>query len=395
MQSEIIQKLAQAYFEEVKSWRAHLHMYPELSFKEYETSKFIQEKLQQKGIPFKANIAGTGILATITGTQKNDKVIALRADMDALPIVEENKVPYCSRNTGVMHACGHDVHTSCLLGAAYILHDLRDQFGGTVQLIFQPGEEKSPGGASLMIAEGVLKNPEPKSIIALHVAPDMEVGSAGFYAGKYMASADEIYITVKGKGGHAAAPHTCIDPIVISAHLITSLQQIISRNCPPLVPSVLTFGKIQGGNACNVIPDEVRIEGTFRSMDETWRKQALSWIEKQTKQLCESMGAVAEIHIPSGYPCLTNDAHLTHNIKNTAIQYLGEEKVKTLVPRMSSEDFAFYSLEIPACFFRLGVANNAKNIHSPVHTSTFDIDLDALQIGMGLMAFAAVCELGN
>lgn len=395
MQKQIINQLSQKYFNEILTWRKHIHANPELSFKEFETSEFIQNILKEKNIEYKANIAGTGVLATIKGKKAKTKVIALRADIDALPIIEENNVEYCSKNYGVMHACGHDVHTACLLGAAYILKDLVDEYGGTVQLIFQPGEEKSPGGASLMIADGVLENPKPENIIALHVAPDMEVGNVGFYAGKYMASADEIYITIKGKGGHAAAPHTCIDPIIISANLIVSLQQIISRHCPPLIPSVLTFGKIQGGNVCNVIPDEVKIEGTFRSMDETWRKQALHLIVKQTQLLCESMGAIAEINIPSGYPCLNNDILLTEEVSCYAKKYLGDQKVQNLIPRMSSEDFAFYSLQIPACFYRLGVANNAKNINSPVHTSTFNIDEKALEIGSGLMAYIALQLLND
>lgn len=387
---------AERIYQEVKRWREHIHAHPELSYQEYETSAFIQQKLLEKGITFQSNVAQTGVVALIKGEKSESaSCVALRGDMDALPILEENNVPYRSVKNGIMHACGHDVHTSCLLGAAYLLYELREHFSGTVKLIFQPGEEKSPGGASIMIKEGVLSNPSPERIFGQHVAPDIEVGKVGFYAGKYMASADEIYITIHGKGGHAAAPHTCIDPIVVSAHLITTLQSIISRNCPPLVPSVLTFGKIQGGNACNVIPDSVRLEGTFRSMDEEWRNKAKHLIREQTIKLCESMGASVDIEMPDGYPCLTNDIFSTQMAKDCAISYLGNEHVLELVPRMSSEDFAFFSLHIPVCFYRLGVANNAKNINSPVHTSTFDIDARALQHGVGLFAFIAVSSLGN
>lgn len=371
--------------------RRTIHANPELSFHENETSKFIVGQLQQMGIPFKEGIGGYGIVAHVGHSDR--KLVALRADMDALPIQEENDVDYASKSKGVMHACGHDVHTTCLLGAAKALKSIEDKLNGTVRLLFQPAEEKLPGGASLMIADGALKNPDVELIFGQHVFPDMEVGNIGFRSGMYMASADEIYITVHGKGGHAALPHTCIDPILVSAHLITALQQMVSRHAQADIPTVLSIGKIQGLGATNVIPDKVVMEGTLRTLDEEWRGKLHGLIEKLVNQLCESMGARAEIEIRKGYPCLINDPKLTEWSKEKAIELLGAENVHDLPLRMTAEDFAYYAQEIPACFYRLGTSNKSKNIGAPLHTSRFNIDESALEIGASLMATLAAKAL--
>ncbi|MEO6537913.1 MAG: M20 family metallopeptidase, partial [Ferruginibacter sp.] len=291
-----IKNLAKAYKNEFIDIRHHLHAHPELSYQEFETSRFVQQKLTSYNIPFEVK-ATTGVVGIIKGKNPASRIIALRADMDALPITEENKVEYVSKNIGVMHACGHDVHTTCLLGAAKILQEIKEDWEGTVKLIFQPGEERNPGGASLLIKAGVLDNPAPEKIFALHVHPGLEVGEFSFRGGMVMASADEIYITIKAKGGHAAAPHLTADTILIASHLIISLQQIVSRNNNPFNPSVLSITSFQGGNTTNVIPSEVKLMGTFRAMDEEWRFKAHELINNQTKKLVSAMGAEAEIKI--------------------------------------------------------------------------------------------------
>lgn len=382
-----IKQLAGSFAEEFIAVRHHLHAHPELSFQEYETSRFIKDKLTDLGISFQAPVADTGIVALIKGKDPGRKVIALRADMDALPINEENQVDYRSLNQGVMHACGHDVHTSCLLGAAKILKRLEDRLEGTIKLIFQPGEEKAPGGASLMIKDGALENPRPDAILGLHVQPELEVGKVGFRSGISMASADEVYITVRGKGGHAASPHLTTDTILVASHIVTGLQQLISRNCDPFSPSVLSICAFNGGFTTNVIPEEVRLMGTFRAMDEAWRFKAHELIKREATAIAEGMGAEAQVEIPAGYPCLLNDDKVTEKARALAEQYMGKEQVETTALRMGGEDFAFYSQEIPACFYRIGVGNVAQGITANVHTSTFNIDESAIETGMGLMAY--------
>jgi len=388
-----IKKLAKQNFSEIQSYRHHLHAHPELSFQEFETAKYIANVLTSYHIPFKSGVAGTGLLGLIEGKNPSQKIIALRGDIDALPIMEANEVSYKSQNKGVMHACGHDVHTSSLLGAAKILNELKDKFEGTIKLVFQPGEEKSPGGAAMMIAEGALQNPKPESMLGQHVAPQIPVGKVGFREGIYMASADEIYIKVIGKGGHAAMPENIIDPILIASHIIIALQQIVSRNASPKMPTVLSFGKIVANGATNVIPNEVLIEGTFRTMNEKWRAEAKLKMKKMAEAIAEGMGAKCEFWFADGYPYLENNPALTRRMKNTAIAYLGEENVIDLDLWMASEDFAFYTHHVDATFYRLGVRNEAKGITSPVHTPTFNIDEDALEIGSGLMAWLAINEL--
>lgn len=393
MLKDKIKSLAKAYKEEVIANRRHLHANPELSFQEYNTAKFVKEKLQEIGITKIESKADTGWAALIEGKNPGRRVIALRADMDALPIIEANDVSYKSQNMGVMHACGHDAHTASLLGAAKILHGLKDEFEGTVKLIFQPGEEVAPGGASLMIADKVLENPRPNGIIGQHVMPFIEVGKVGFRPGIYMASADEIYVTVKGKGGHAAMPESLIDPVLIASHMIVALQQVVSRAASPKIPSVLSFGRVEALGATNVIPNEVKIQGTFRTLDEEWRAKAHEKMLSIAKGIVEGMGGEVDFEIRKGYPFLKNDPELTQRSHQAAISYLGEENVLDLDIWMAAEDFAFYSQEVDGCFYRLGTRNEAKGITSGVHTPTFDIDEDALEIGAGLMAFLAVSEL--
>ena len=389
-----IKQLSAQFYPEIVQVRRHLHRHPELSFQEVETGKFISRKLTEFGIGHECGWGGNGIVALIKGNHAERKTVALRADIDALPIHEANDVPYRSQADGKMHACGHDVHTASLLGAAKILHEVREDFTGTVKLIFQPAEEKLPGGASILIKEGVLENPRPNSIFGQHVHPPLEAGKVGFRPGMYMASADELYLTVKGKGGHGALPHNCVDPIVIAAHIVTGLQQITSRNANPIVPTVLTFGKINStGGAGNVVPNEVKLEGTFRTMDENWRTEAHRRMIKMAKSIAEGMGGSAVFEIKKGYPFLINDEELTRQSIVWAQEFLGNENVVELPIRMTAEDFSYYSQQLPACFYRLGTGNRDKGITSPVHTDTFDVDEKSLEIGMGLMAWLAMKEL--
>ncbi|PIQ22535.1 MAG: N-acyl-L-amino acid amidohydrolase [Cytophagales bacterium CG18_big_fil_WC_8_21_14_2_50_42_9] len=389
-----IQQLAATYASDIVSVRRHLHTNPELSFQEHNTARFIKEKIQEYGLA-SISMADTGVVVLISGKNPDKKTVALRGDIDALPILEQNNVPYKSQNEGVMHACGHDVHTASLLGSACILSELRDQFEGTIKLIFQPGEELIPGGASIMIKEGVLQNPAPAAIFGQHVFPHLPAGKVGVRSGMYMASADELYITVKGKGGHGAMPEINIDPVLISAHLIVALQQIVSRAASPKMPTVLSFGKIIANGATNIIPNEVKIEGTFRTMNEDWRTQAHEKMKKMAELLAESMGGTCEFEIRRGYPYLENNPELTQRMQSAAQQYLGVENVVDLDLWMAAEDFAYYTQQVDACFYRLGTRNESRGITSSVHTPTFDVDEDALEIGMGLMAWLAICELNN
>jgi amidohydrolase len=394
MLKEKISQLAQTIHQEVIGNRRHLHANPELSFEEYETSAFVKAKLDELGISYES-MANTGVVALIKGSKPSDSVVALRADMDALPIVEANEVAYKSTKPGVMHACGHDVHTSSLLGTAKILTDLKDEFAGTVKLIFQPAEERLPGGANLMIQEGVLENPKPQAVIGQHVMPHIETGKVGFRSGKYMASTDEIYVTVHGKGGHGAQPQQNVDPVLITSHIIVALQQIVSRVAHPTVPSVLSFGKVIANGATNVIPNEVKLEGTFRTMDEEWRAKAHEKMKKMAEGIAEAMGGSCDFNIMRGYPFLINEEKLTANTRAYAEEYLGKENVIDLDIWMAAEDFAYYSQVSDACFYRLGTGNEERGISSSVHTPTFDVDEDSLRLGTGLMAYIALKQLGN
>ena len=389
-----IRELSDNIFSGVVANRRHLHSHPELSFHEVETSAFVARKLEELGLEYH-KMADTGLVAMIKGEKPSNSVVALRADMDALPILEANDVPYRSQNNGVMHACGHDVHTSSLLGTAQILTQLKSEFGGTVKLIFQPAEEKLPGGASLMIKEGVLENPKPQAVLGQHVMPLIDAGKVGFRAGKYKASADEIFVTVKGKGGHAAQPQQNIDPVMITAQILTALQQVVSRFADPKNPSVLSFGKVIANGATNVIPNEVYLEGTFRTMDEKWRADAHIRMKKMAEGIAESMGGSCDFNIMKGYPFLVNEEKLTASTRGHAEDYLGKENVLDLDIWMAAEDFAFYSQQADSCFYRLGTRNESRGIVSSVHTPTFDVEESALGLSNGLMAYLAIKQLGN
>jgi amidohydrolase len=388
-----ILELSKSYYDEVVSWRRHIHAHPELSKMEFETSAFVAARLDEFGIEYQKGIAGTGIVGLIKGKNPGMKTIALRADMDALPILEANETDYKSQNEGIMHACGHDVHTASLLGTAKILSALRDEFEGTVKLLFQPSEEQYPGGAIQMIREGALENPRPAHVFGQHVYPELDAGKVGVKSGEYMASTDEIFLTVKGKGGHAAQPSRNIDPVVISAHIIVALQQIVSRFSSPDVPTVLSFGRIIGEGQTNIIPNEVKISGTIRTFDEQWRHDARRRITKMAQLIAESMGGSCEVVIDQGYPFVYNDPFTTENARQWAVELLGRENVVELPVRMTAEDFSYFANEVPSCFYRLGVVNESLGINSSLHSTTFDVDEKSLQTGMSLMAWIALNAL--
>ena len=385
-----VKLLANKHFNEILKIRRHLHQNPELSFKEFKTSAYVQEFLKRKDIPLTAGHVKTGVVAQIKGVNPTKNKILLRADLDALPINEANDISYKSLNNGIMHACGHDVHTSCLMGAMLILNELKTSFEGTIECVFQPGEEVLPGGAKLMIEEGLLDS-KPSCCIAQHVFPDLEAGKVGFKSGMYMASTDEIHVTVKGKGGHAALPNKLVDPVLMAAQLITNIQQIISRNNPPTDPSVLSFGYVKADGATNVIPDEVTIKGTFRTFNEKWRKEAHIKMKKLAESICNGMGGECDFNIKKGYPFLKNDSKITEIAKNAAQKFLGKNNVIDLPLRMTAEDFSYFSQVSPSCFYRLGTGN--KNNNQNLHTSTFNIDESTLKTGMGLMSFIALEQL--
>lgn len=389
---ERIKNLSKSFLPEFTSVRRHLHAHPELSFQEVETSKYLRNYLISIGVDAIKPVANTGLLATIQGKSKGPSVL-LRSDMDALPITEENTFEFASQNLGVMHACGHDAHMASLLMCAKILMQLKSEFVGEVQLLFQPAEELWPGGATKVLEDKVYKDLGAIPHVGQHVRPDLPVGKVGFRSGKFMASMDEIFLTVKGKGGHAAMPEIAVDPVLISSHIIVAAQQLVSRMASPKTPSVLSFGKVIADGAINVLPNEVYIEGTFRTMDEAWRSDALKKLEKLIKGIAESMGGTAELTIKNGYPHLINDSVLTPLLHQKASEYLGAENVVEMEQWMAAEDFAYYSQNGPSCFYMLGVGNVEKGIASGLHTPTFNIDERALEIGGGLMAFLALSQL--
>lgn len=386
-----IKALVEKHFADVVAIRRHLHMHPELSYQEVETSSFVAAQLERLGIEIKRGIGGHGITAFIRGKNPDSRLVALRADMDALPIHEQNTVDYKSKHEGVMHACGHDVHTSSLLGAAIILNEMRQEFEGTIQLVFQPAEEVLPGGASLMLKDGVFAARKPQAIFGQHVYPELPAGKIGLKPGVYMASTDELYVTVKGRGGHGAKPDRNIDPVLITSQLIVALQQVVSRWANPAMPSVLSFGKVIANGATNIIPNEVKLEGTFRTFDEKWRKEAHRRMIELAEGLVKGMGGEVDFRIEVGYPVLKNDEALTIRAKDRAIEYLGAENVIDLDIRMTAEDFAYFGHEMPGCFYRLGTASSRDESKSfSVHHPRFDIDEEALKTGMGLMAWMVV-----
>jgi len=390
---DLIKQKASALQPELIAMRRHLHKHPELSMQELETSAFIRKKLSEYNIPFTSGIAVHGIVGLIKGKNPESQTIALRADMDALPIIEKNQVEYCSQNPGVMHACGHDVHMTSLLGAAIILNEIKDHFEGTIKLIFQPSEERFPGGASMMIKEGVLENPAPQKMFGQHVLPTLEAGKVGMKPGKYMASTDEVYLTVKGKGGHGATPELNVDPVLIAAHILVALQQIVSRHAPPQLPAVLSFGRFIAEGRTNIIPNEVKLDGTLRTFDEKWRAEAHEKISMMATSIAEGMGGKCEVFIDKGYPFLVNDDVVTAEARQFAVEYLGEENVVDLDLRMTAEDFAYFSQKVPSCFYRLGIRNENRGIIHNLHTDQFDVDETSLETGAGLMAWMAVRAL--
>lgn len=387
-----VEQLAKEIAPEAIVFRRHLHQYPELSFQEYETSNYVKAQLDKLGIVWEPK-AGTGIIARIEGKLPSSKVTALRADMDALPIPEANDVTYKSQREGVMHACGHDMHTASLLGVAMLLTRMAPDFGGLVKLIFQPAEEKLPGGARQMVEEGVLRDPRPDVVVGQHVMPELEVGKVGFYAGNYMASNDEIYLRIIGKGGHGAQPQQNIDPVIIAAHLLIALQQLVSRMSDPRIPTVLSFGKVVADGATNVIPNEVRVEGTLRTLDKLWRDKAHEKISQMAIGMAESMGATCEVNIVHGYPVLYNDPLHTESLAQQAKAFLGKDRVVDLDIWMAAEDFAYYAQEVPSCFYRLGVGNRQQGIVSALHTPTFNVDETAMELSIALMSFLAIQSL--
>jgi amidohydrolase len=367
--------------------REHIHTYPELSFAEHNTSQYIQQQLIAMGIYTYTLMADTGIVVTLQGQQPNTHCLAFRAELDALPITEQSTQSYASKHNGVMHACGHDFHTACALACIQVLQLHPNEWQGTVKFIFQPGEEKDPGGASILINEGILKQePLINNMIALHVYPHLPAGIIGTRAGTYMASADEVYITIKGKGGHAALPHLCIDPIVIAAQVLLGLQQIVSRAGNPIDATVLTFGKIQGGTKGNIIPNEVQLEGTLRCMNEVWRSKCHKLIHQYSQQIAESFGGYAEVKILVGYPCVYNHEGVTEQVNAILQQTMGASALQQLPLRMTADDFAFYSHQIPSNYIRIGTTSaDGESYNSGVHTPTFDVHPDAYHTAISVI----------
>lgn len=392
---EKFQLLSDTVYPYVIEYYRHLHAHPELSFQEFETSKFIQHQLISMDIPFRIGIGGTGVVGKISGKNPGKKTIALRADMDALPIQEEVNLPWKSQQENVMHACGHDAHTACLLGAAKILNELKSNFEGTILLIFQPGEEKAPGGASLMLQDGVFDELIPDIVIGQHVSEDYPTGSLAFRQGIVMASADEIHLTIRGKGGHGAKPHLCNDTVLASAQTVVSLQQVRSRLCPPLTPMVLTFGKLIADGATNVIPGEVKLSGTFRTFDEHWRTEAKKHITRIIRDTCSAYGCTVDIDMPAGYPCLVNNAEITEKSRYFAAALIDEKNIFEFDQRLTSEDFSFFSQLYPACFYRFGIKGNSNRNAGRSHSSTFCIDEKSLQTGTSGLAWIALGFLND
>lgn len=390
--------LSDAVFPETVRLRRAIHERPELAFQEKETSKLVAQTLREiGGWTVTEGVAKTGVVATLGGTE-NGRIVALRADMDALPITEDTGLPFASQNKGVMHACGHDAHTAMLLGAARILSELNGDLPGGVRLLFQPSEEKSPGGASVMIKEGALAPMNDQGavdcIVGQHVIPELPVGTLGFRPGPFMAAADEIYLTIRGEGGHAAWSHRLkADAVLAQAHILTALQAVASRNAPPDSPTVLSFGKVTAAGATNIIPEEARIEGTLRTTDDDWRFRAHELIKRTTTKTAEALGATCKVEIAVGYPALSNDATLTSTLQEAAREFIGAERTLDLPQWFGAEDFAFYTEEIPGCFYALGVGNEEKGITHGLHTPKMTIDEEAMRVGAGMMAHAALTLL--
>lgn len=387
---EKIKQLNDELFDEIVRLRRTIHQNPELAFEERETARLVTTTLEPLGFELRTGVAKTGIVATLDGAHPGPTV-ALRGDMDALPILEENEFDFVSKNSGKMHACGHDAHTSSLLGTAMILQRLKDELHGRIRFLFQPSEERLPGGAKPMIEEGALAGPhEPTAIFGQHVQPDLPAGRIGVRGGMYMASSDEIYITVRGTGGHAAGPHMLrTDAVLVASHIVVALQSIISRHCPPDVPSVLTIGRLIADGATNVIPERARLEGTFRAMDEDWRFRAHDLIRRVAEHTAAALGAEIDVDVVVGYPALYNHLAETDFVRSAASEYVGADNVVDLDRWYASEDFAWYLKELPGSFYRIGTGNKEKGIVHRLHTSRFTIDEDALRVAPGFMAYLA------
>mgnify|MGYP002622735878 CR=1 FL=1 len=393
---DMIKGMAAAQRDEVVEWRRWMHRHPELSQEEYGTMEFVAARLREMGLEPRTGIGRTGVMAMLKGTAgPDDYCVALRADYDALPITEATGLPFASENPGVMHACGHDMHTCSLLGAVKILTRLREHIHGRLMFIFEPSEEKYPGGARMMMEDGLFNEVTPNEIYAFHCLPEMDFGRVGMRKGKYMASTDELYWTVKGRGGHGATPHLNVDPIVVASHIVIALQQVVSRNAAPMMPTVLTIGKIQeDGGRTNITPDVVRMEGIIRTFDEQWRLEAHELIRKISTGVAEAMGAVCDLFIDYGYPYVVNDDRCTQQVHDNAVAYLGEENVEWLDLRMTAEDFAFFAQKIPACYFRVGIHQPGTPV-SNLHRPNLVVDERSLELASGLVAYNAIRALEN
>ena len=389
---EIILNRAEKVHTEVINLRRHFHKFPELSYEETETSAFICKWLDENKIPYRDKIAGTGIIGQITGSGTGNLIVAVRAEMDALPIAERNDTTYASANIGKMHACGHDAHMSIAMGSALLLNSMRDLFGGTVLLIFQPGEERSPGGARLMIETGELKKPKPDIIIATHNLPELKSGIIGYKSGRYMASCDEIYITVSGRGGHAALPGLTTDQVFISSKLVVRLKEMMSEKIASKgIPTVLGIGRISGEGATNVIPEKVNISGTFRTFDEKWREEGLQFVKKIAADIASEYKVTVDVRIEEGYPVLINDKDLTEKAVTLSEDLLGKDNVTMLDMRMSSDDFSFYSDVSPSLYFRTGMGSkNSDGELRKLHTPDFDIDEEGLKTGVANLSWLII-----
>ena len=390
--------------EQLVRWRRHLHAHPELSFRETGTVRYAVEQLRAEGIEVRDGLArltpdsvGTGAIALVRGTRaSSERCFAIRADLDALPIMEEGKPEYCSTLPGVMHACGHDAHTAMVLGAGIALHRMREQWSGTVMLVLQPGEEKEPGGASLLVKEGVFNDPKPSGILGQHVTPELAIGKLGFRSGPFMAAADELYLTVKGRGGHAGSRPKLLDPFLIAAQLLPKLYAEAHAAVPAGEPMVISFGKFIANGATNIIPEVATIDGTLRTFNEELRKHLHELLPRVAAQVANEMGGEIELRIVKGSPVVKNDPELTARIRAVAVELVGAENVVDMDIRMGAEDFAYYTHVMPGCFFRLGTGNPAKpGTQSGLHTAAFDIDEDALVIGCGMMVAGALGELDH
>jgi len=385
-----IKELANKYLEEIVNIRRHIHANPELSFEEEKTSAYVQNILNEIGIPYETGFATHGVLGILKGEKGRGKTLALRADMDALPINEEVDLPFKSMNQGKMHACGHDIHTACLLGAAKILFELKAEIKGTILFVFQPGEEKLPGGASIMMNDGIFSKYIPDIIIGQHVYPELPAGEVGFRPGQYMASADEIYITFKGKGGHAALPHNTVDTVLMVSQAVVALQQVVSRNIPTQVPAVLSFGNIDCKSAMNIVPETIKLEGTFRIMNEEWRYIAHDKIRQIATSVAEGMGGSCDVDIQIGFPSVFNNLEITGNAQKAAKQFVGQKRVHDLDIRMTAEDFGWYAQKYAACFYRLGVGHTDGTISGGLHSPNFLANEKSIETGMALMAYLAI-----